>query len=115
MRLWEENIQEATFDAAARAVSLFYDSCVRKYVPGNPAFSPQAVSRHFTTHGTHRLTRLVMQMHITTAAHLQMLETMIEKDASGRTIPITDKKANALAKLVGAQMVALNALHRGTQ
>ena len=100
---------------AAMAVSLFYEAKVQSFVPGRPEFPPRAVTRHFTSHGTHRMTRLVMQLHLTTAAQLQMLETMIERDPSGRTLPLTDKKANALAKVVAAQMTALTALHRGTQ
>lgn len=112
VRLWEDNILETTFEDAARAVSLKYDHEQRRFVPGNPEFSPQAVTRHFTTHGTHRLTRLVMQLHLTTSVQMQMLETAEERDASGRTLPLSDKKAGALAKVVAAQMTALNALHK---
>lgn len=112
VKLWEDNIQETTFEDAALAVSLDYDNRQRRFVPGNPEFPPQAVTLHFTTHGTHRLTRLVMQLHLTTSVQMQMLETVVERDASGRTLPLSDKKAGALAKVVAAQMTALNALHK---
>ena len=112
MKLWEDNILETTFEDAALAVALDYENRQRKFVPGNPEFPPQAVSLHFTTHGTHRLTRLVMQLHLTTSVQMQMLETVVERDASGRTLPVSDKKAAALNKVVEAQMKALNALRQ---